>query len=94
MSRKIKENDALSEPEVRRKVLIVDTRQAIIGGVLAALISMVGVILPGRITNFEARGLLEAMMPSVHFLSSSVMTASATIMALMLTREYSVIQWA
>ncbi|MBK9050749.1 MAG: hypothetical protein IPL78_07485 [Chloroflexi bacterium] len=85
MSMKTTEIDQPRGHELPKKVLIVDTRQAIIGGVLAALISMVGVILPGRITNFEARGLLEAMMPSVHFLSSSVMTASATIMALMLT---------
>ena len=33
----------------------------------------------------EARVLLEAIIPSVHFLCSSVMTASATILALMLT---------
>lgn len=67
------------------KVVLVDTRQAMIGGGIAALIALAGVIVTGQVSGFEARRLLEAIMPSIHFLSSSIMMASATIMALMLT---------
>lgn len=68
-----------------KRVIIADTYRAVIGGGLAAVLSAAGVILTGQISGFEARRLLEAIMPSIHFLSSSVLTASATIMALMLT---------
>lgn len=55
------------------------------GGLLAAIVAGLGVLAVGRLSGYEARGLLEAMLPSVRFLSSALMTASATIMALMLT---------
>ena len=75
--------DVLDKP--LKKVMIADTYQAVIGGGLAAVLSVTGVILTGQVSGFEARRLLEAIMPSIHFLSSSVLMASATIMALMLT---------
>ena len=62
-----------------------DLRIALTGGGVAALV-MAGVVLAvGNLTSFEARALLEASLPTVRFLCSSVMTASATTLALMLT---------
>lgn len=62
-----------------------DLRGPLTGGFIAALVAGLGVLAVGQLSGFEARGLLEAMLPSVRFLSSALMTASATIMALMLT---------
>ncbi len=64
---------------------LVDTRWAIAGGLVTALFALGVMSLVGRIGDYEARRLLEASMPTIRFLSSSTMTASATILALMLT---------
>jgi len=59
---------------------------ALVGGILAAAIALVGQWLIGRIySGAEARHLLEAMNNSALWLGGSVVTASATILALMLT---------
>ena len=59
---------------------------AVSGGVLAACIALVGQWLIGRIyTGEEARYLIEAMLNSALYFGASVVTASATILALMLT---------
>jgi len=59
---------------------------ALFGGALAACIALVGQWFIGRIySGYEARNLLEAMNGSALWLGGSVVTASATILALMLT---------
>lgn len=59
---------------------------ALFGGVLAACIALGGQWLIGRIySGEEARYLLEAMNNSALWMGGSVITASATILALMLT---------
>jgi hypothetical protein len=59
---------------------------ALFGGGLAACIALVGQWFIGRIySGYEARNLLEAMNGSALWLGGSVVTASATILALMLT---------
>lgn len=63
----------------------VDLRKAILGGVIAALVSAVGSWAVGNVHGSEGLVLLEAMLPTTRFLCSSVMTASATVLALMLT---------
>ena len=72
--------DALPDIHLRT-----DQRQAILGGVVAGIIVLAGMFLINVSSGSEARFLLEAMLPSVRFLCSAVMTASATILALMLT---------
>jgi hypothetical protein len=52
---------------------------------VAGGVALAGMLLVNVGSGSEARFLLEAMMPSVRFLCSAVMTASATILALMLT---------
>jgi len=63
----------------------VDLRKALLGGALAALVSISGAWLVGRLHGAEGLVLLEAMLPTTRFLCSAVMTATATILALMLT---------
>lgn len=65
--------------------LIADTKQAAVGGGVAAVMSLIGMILVNVSSGSEARLLLEGMLPSIRFLCSAVMTATATVLALMLT---------
>lgn len=63
----------------------VDFRLALIGGVVTALIMAALVVFVGAVGSGKAKHLLEATLPTTRFLCSSVMTASATTLALMLT---------
>lgn len=63
----------------------IDVKRAAAGGIVAALIALVGVIIVNVSSGQEAHFLLEGMLPSIRFLCSAVMTSSATILALMLT---------
>lgn len=65
--------------------LAVDATYTIVGGAIAALITIGGAFFVGTVTTFEALELTESIAPSIRFLGSSVMTACATILALMLT---------
>jgi len=51
----------------------------------AALLMGLGAFAAGSVGGREARVMLDAMFPTSRFLCSSIMTASATILALMLT---------
>jgi len=62
------------------------TRQALIGGVLVFLGAMLGGVLIGGIySDTRARVLIEAMAPSLRTLCFAIITASATILSLLLT---------
>lgn len=56
-----------------------------IGGGLAFVVILLGLFTVGSVSGFEARSLLSSMLPTARFLYSAVITASATILALMLT---------
>ena len=62
-----------------------DLRIAGTGGVIAALVMGALVLAVGNLSPWEAQSLLEASLPTTRFLCSSVMAASATTLALMLT---------
>lgn len=64
---------------------LVDLRDALIGGGVAALVMFVVVAFVGSVSPFKAIKLLEAVLPTIRFLASSVLAAVATIIALMLT---------
>lgn len=62
-----------------------DTKRAMIGGGVTAGIALIGMLIVNVSSGSEARFLLQGMLPSLRFLCSAVMTATATILALMLT---------
>ena len=62
-----------------------DAFVALGAGAAAAVIMGLGAFIVGRVSGSEARQLLEAILPTSRFLCSAVMTATATILALMLT---------
>lgn len=63
----------------------VDLWRALIGGMVGAVVVFLASYISGQVTGLEALAMLEAMRPTTRFLCSAVMTASATILALMLT---------
>ncbi len=79
----------VSEEQVRSRFLHfdveVDLGKALLGGLLATLVSIAGTYVVGQASGSEWLRLVEAMLPSARFLCVAVMTASATILALMLT---------
>ncbi|MGH7541821.1 MAG: hypothetical protein ACRELC_12560 [Gemmatimonadota bacterium] len=64
---------------------LVDMRWAHVGGAVSTIIAVSGLSLVGRVSGFEGRALVESLMPTVRFLASTVATAAATILALMVT---------
>lgn len=66
--------------------LFFGSKKALAGGILAGSIALGGQWLVGQVySGYEARQLLEAVATSAHYFASSIVTASATIIALMLT---------
>ncbi len=63
----------------------VDLKWALAGGALTAATLFAGIGAVGRIGSFEALRLLESVLPTVRFLTSSVLAAGVTVLALMLT---------
>ena len=75
-----------SEQQRGEQTLFLGAKRAFMGGVLAAGIALAGQWFVGQIySGAEARRLIEAMVPSSRAVGSSVVTASGTILALMLT---------
>ncbi len=64
---------------------LVDMRDALFGGAVAAGVLFAAVTLVGTVSTFEARRLLGSILPTIRFLASSVLAAGVTVMALMLT---------
>ncbi|WP_116127620.1 hypothetical protein [Lewinella sp. IMCC34183] len=60
-------------------------RSALIGGLLAAVVIFVGTYLLGSISDREAIENLKEIRPTLRFTASGSMTATSTILALMLT---------
>ncbi len=66
--------------------LFIGSKKALIGGIIAGSIAFGGQWMVGQIySGWEARKLLEAVISSALYFGGSVVTASATILALMLT---------
>lgn len=79
--KKANQNDQKS-----KNTLFIGGKKALFGGLLAAGIALGGQWMIGEIySGYEARRLLESMSAAAHYLGSAVVTASATILALMLT---------
>ncbi|WP_378188081.1 hypothetical protein ACE939_06550 [Aquimarina sp. W85] len=61
------------------------TTRALVGGVFATLVTGLGSILLGNLSGYEAKSLIESSLPGINTLFNTVILASATILALMLT---------
>ena len=83
----MKDNDKPKKSDHKGEhTLFVGTKKALIGGILAGATAFIGQWLVGNIySGWEARKLLEAVTSSALYFSSSIVTAAATIIALMLT---------
>lgn len=78
--------ESKGEQEAKDRSLFVQDVWALAGGVLTASIAVGGQWLIGQIySGYVARQLIEAMLNPALFFGASVVTASATILALMLT---------
>lgn len=62
-----------------------DLRWAAVGGVASGIVGFVGMVIVGTASAFEARRLLDAVLPTVRFAASAYIAGGATILALMLT---------
>ena len=86
--KKPKKQAKSSEQDEKRgeQSLFVGSRRALYGGVIAGAVTLAGQWLLGSIySGYEARQFLESMSSSALYFGSAIVTASATILALMLT---------
>ena len=70
--------------EQNRGVAPQELRWALAGGALVAIFGFGMMAIAGGISSFEARNLLDAALPTIRFLASTLVAASTTILALML----------
>lgn len=81
-----KKSNPSDEQSKSEHTLFIGSKKALYGGLLAGAIALGGQWLVGQVYNgYEARQLLESVASSSLYLGSSIVTASATIIALMLT---------
>ncbi|MCG9791182.1 hypothetical protein [Flavobacterium algicola] len=61
------------------------TRRAVTGGIISLIIILLGSLLLGKISGYEAKVLIEKSLSGVNTLCNTIALASATILALLLT---------
>jgi len=62
-----------------------NNKRAVTGGLLATIFTGLGVFLLGNISGYEAKHLLEVSLSGLNMLCNTIVLASATILALLLT---------
>lgn len=67
------------------RIGFVDSAWALIGGGVATAVILAVISIVGSVSGYSALQLLDAALPSVRFLSSTVATGGVTILALMVT---------
>nr|WP_321223179.1 hypothetical protein [uncultured Psychroserpens sp.] len=67
------------------KTFLINNKRAIYGGLITFCIITTGVFLLGNISGYEAKNLLEASLSGINMLCNTIVLASATILALLLT---------
>ena len=63
----------------------IEFKGAAVGGLVTASFLFFVIIGIGQIHSFQARGLIEAVLPTARFLGSTVIGAAVTVLALLLT---------
>ncbi|PHI21727.1 hypothetical protein CEQ90_00105 [Lewinellaceae bacterium SD302] len=71
--------------QVVEKRCLCDMKKTYLGGAIAAIIILSGNYFIGRINEVDAIQLINASQPTIRFMCSAIMTATATILALLLT---------
>ncbi len=71
--------------ETDEQILSADLKRAAVGGVIAAIVALVGALATGKISGAEGQALVQAMLPTTRAFTTTAMIASATIIALMVT---------
>ncbi|WP_179348770.1 hypothetical protein [Winogradskyella pacifica] len=64
---------------------IEENKNAIYGGLIATLFTGVGIFLLGNVSGYEAKHLLKESLSGLNMLCNTIVLASATILALLLT---------
>lgn len=67
------------------KTFLINNRRAIYGGLITFLFIGLGVFLLGNISGYEAKNLLSASLTGINMLCNTIILASSTILALLLT---------
>lgn len=79
-------SDRASQDKTGEQILFIGAKRALIGGLLATGVALGGQWFVGQIySGSEALKLVNALVPAARSVGSSVVTASGTILALMLT---------
>lgn len=79
-------SDRDAQEQAGEQTLFIGAKRALVGGVLAAGVALGGQWFVGQIySGAEALKLVDALVPAARSVGSSVVTASGTILALMLT---------
>jgi membrane-associated HD superfamily phosphohydrolase len=60
-------------------------KRALYGGVIAAIVTGAGAYLVGNLSGYEAKVLIKSSLPGINTLCNTIVLASATILALLLT---------
>ena len=67
------------------KNFLIQNKRAIYGGLISSFLIGLGVFLLGNVSGYEAKQLLSASLPGINMLCNTIILASATILALLLT---------
>ena len=67
------------------KKFLSQNKRAIYGGLISSFLIGLGVFLLGNVSGYEAKQLLSASLPGINMLCNTIILASATILALLLT---------
>ncbi len=67
------------------KKFLLQNKRALLGGTVSACIIGLGVFVLGNVSGYEAKHLLNASLPGINMLCNTIILASATILALLLT---------
>ncbi len=65
--------------------LTIYNRRALYGGIFAAIITGIGAFILGNLSGYEAKILIKSSLPGINTLCNTIVLASATILALLLT---------
>ena len=60
-------------------------KRALYGGIIAAIITGLGAFILGNLSGYEAKILIKSSLPGINTLCNTIVLASATILALLLT---------